>query len=40
VGYRSMTTSERWIARLIVGTAGVCSLLVAIYVSLKDILQA
>jgi hypothetical protein len=35
-----MTTSERWIARLIVGTAGVCSLLVAIYVSLKDILQA
>ncbi len=37
--YRSMTTSERWIARLLVGTAGICSLLVAVYVSLKDIVH-
>lgn len=35
--YRAMTTTERWIARLIVGTASICSLVVAVYISLKDV---
>ncbi len=36
--YHSMTTSERWTARLIVGTAALCSIIVAAYVSLSEII--
>jgi hypothetical protein len=35
--YRAMTTTERWMARLIVGTASLFSLAVALSVFLKDL---
>ena len=35
--YRAMTTTERWMARLIVGTASLFSVAVALSVFLKDL---